>query len=81
MRIRFDHAATARLTFQPGDEIAVAVLTPELETLLTAERVDGVKVAHLTEDDEIATVDHASEEAAVTRRGRPSGARRATLDR
>ncbi|HEX7769867.1 MAG TPA: hypothetical protein VF422_07545 [Dokdonella sp.] len=48
VRIRITAACTtAKLDLKPGDEIHVADLTPELQTLLNARRVDGEPVAQL----------------------------------
>ena len=43
--IRIEAPCSARLTFHPGDEILVAEMTPELQTLVTNTRVDGSRVA------------------------------------
>ncbi len=75
MKIRFTHVATARLVFQPGDEITVARTSPEIEALLGAERVDGVKVARLVVEDELAVVDAAADEVAVMPKWRARGQR------
>lgn len=71
MKIRFDHPASARLSFQPGDELSVRALTPEMEALLNGARLDGVKVARLVDDDEgeTATVSPRGE-TTTTGRGR-----------
>jgi hypothetical protein len=71
MKIVFDHPATARMSFQAGDELTVQALTPELHTLLSSTRLDGEKVAHVITDDEgeVATAP-AVGETATTGRGR-----------
>lgn len=83
MKIRFDHPATARLDFKPGDEIAVRAITPELEALLRATRIDGAAVAHIVEDDpdEVTAIDTDAQEAAVLRRGKARGQRTESLSR
>lgn len=43
--IRIEAPCSARLQLQPGDEIKVADITPELLTLVTNTRVDGSRVA------------------------------------
>lgn len=50
IRVRFTAPATTHLNFQPGDEIHVAALTPELERLVTAQRLDGKHVAQIVRD-------------------------------
>lgn len=73
MRIRFRHPSTARLSFQPGDEIEVSSLTPELQALLSATRVDGVRVAEVVRDLDDEIPEHISDEEvaiAVPARGR-----------
>lgn len=72
-KIRFTQPASLRLTFQPGDEIAVAELTPELRSLLMNSRVDGQRVAVLVSQDETASIDARTLETAATRTGRASG--------
>ncbi len=72
MKIKFDHIASGFYTFKPGDELSVTEMTPEMQKLLTAVRLDGKKVAHLVtsdEDDETATIE-AEGETAVTGRTR-----------
>lgn len=72
MKIVIDQPCFVRANLQPGDEISVSVLTPELETLLRGERLDGKKVAHLVDDgdeSETATIPHTGE-TATTNRGR-----------
>jgi hypothetical protein len=76
MRIRFDHPAAARLTFQPGDELVVRKLTPELEAILANANVAGQFVARIVrgkddkdEDSDTATVDAAGETATTNGRG------------
>lgn len=56
MKIRFEHVASLRLTFKPGDTIEARESSDELERLLACTRVDGQKVARLVEDDEIEVV-------------------------
>lgn len=52
-KIRIAHPTTlAGLSLEPGDEIHVAKLSPELKSLVTATRLDGVTVAHLVGDDD-----------------------------
>jgi len=43
--IRIEAPCAARLQFQPGDEIRVAEMTPELLTLVSNTRIDGARVA------------------------------------
>jgi len=45
--IRIEAPCSAHLSFQPGDEIRVAALTPELQALVTSTRGDGARVAKL----------------------------------
>lgn len=48
VRIRITAACTtAKLNLQPGDEILVKSVTPELETLLNARRLDGDPIAEI----------------------------------
>lgn len=79
MKIRFDHPASLRLSFAPGDEIHAAAISPEIESLLRSDRVDGQKVAHLVREErseEVADLDHSDEElATVGVRGRVRGHR------
>lgn len=73
MRIRFDHPASARMSFRPGDELTVSVMTPEIDTFLNQARADGLKVARVVseDDEEVADVDRSDAEVAVMgRRGR-----------
>lgn len=79
MRIRFVQPATARISFQPGDEIVVAKATPELEILLGAVRIDGAKVAEIADDEEVAVVSSSRDEAAVVGRGRRHAQRPASV--
>lgn len=73
VRIRFDHPSAARLEFQPGDELVVRTLTPELESLLNNTRLDGKAVARIVrgkdDDSETATVEAAGETATTSGRG------------
>ena len=43
---------TAQLSLEPGDEILVAKITPEIERLLNARRIDNEPVAELVRGDE-----------------------------
>lgn len=63
MRIRFDHAAAARLNFQPGDELIVRKLTPELEALLANARLDGQFVARIVRGKDDKSQDEDDEES------------------
>ena len=72
-KIRFTQPASLRLTFHPGDEIAVAELTPELRSLLMNSRVDGQKVAVLVTAEDTASIDTRTLETAAVRTGRASG--------
>lgn len=70
MKIRFDHPASVRLSFAPGDEIQVSSASPEIVSLLRSERIDGQKVAHVVREhgeqsEEVADVDHSDEELAT----------------
>lgn len=73
-RIRFDHPATVRLSFAPGDELIIAKETPEVHALLTSSRLDGAKVARIVRDDDEEETADASVpgdlEQATTGRGR-----------
>lgn len=90
MRIRFDHVAAARLTFQPGDELIVRTLTPELEALLANARIDGQFVARIvrgkddktddtSDDGETATVQAVGETATTSGRGNRGNQRTAPV--
>lgn len=73
MRIRFDHPGRVLLDFQPGDELIVSTLTPALDGMLRAVRLDGATVAHLIPDDsgdDVAVVAQADDETAVIGQGR-----------
>lgn len=69
MRIRFDHHATARLNFAPGDEVSMRTMSPELQAVLDSARIDGVKVAHLVDDgdEELAVMTRQVETATIAR--------------
>lgn len=56
IRVRILQPTIARLALQPGDEIQQLRLTPELQAFLDARRVDGLPVAAIVDDDEVATV-------------------------
>jgi hypothetical protein len=83
--IKFDKPAAARLTFEPGDEVRVKSLTPELQALVREPRLDGHTVAHIVKPaeatadkaDEITEVPPVGEETAVTQ-GRSRGSARRT---
>jgi hypothetical protein len=48
VRIRITAACTtAKLNLQPGDEIVVKSMTPELQALLSARRIDESPVAEI----------------------------------
>lgn len=48
VRIRITSpCTTAKLNLQPGDEIVVTRMTPELQALLNARRIDDQPVAEL----------------------------------
>lgn len=69
VKIRFDHPASARMNFQPGDEVTVSKLTPEISVLLESPRLDGAKVARLVDDgdEELAVVTRQVETATIAR--------------
>lgn len=73
MKIRIVNPTTARLNLEPGDELHVSRLTPELETILNATRLDGQKVARIVRDDDD------EDEMAVVGRGRRHAQRSATV--
>jgi hypothetical protein len=52
MRIRIIHPVAVRLELQPGDEVHVSKLSRQLETMVTAPRVDGQMVARIIGDDD-----------------------------
>lgn len=82
MKIRIDRPTFVRLNLQAGDELSVARMTPELQTLLDSAGVDNNKHAHLVTDedaDELAVVGRDGE-TATTGRGRREP-RAATLPR
>lgn len=80
MRIRIDHPTFVRLNLSAGDELIIQKPTPEVETLLSSVRADGVHFARPINDDgsEIA-VAPSDEELAVTGRGRQRGQRSAVV--
>lgn len=69
MKIRFLHPADARLSFAPGDEIAVTALTPEIKRLLSARRIDNQKVCEVVRAEDEAHDPIADDEVAVTGSG------------
>jgi hypothetical protein len=88
--IKFDKPAAARLTFEPGDEVRVKSLTPELQALVREPRLDGCTVAHIVKPaeakatepatEEITEVPPVGEETAVTQ-GRSPSARRTAVSK
>lgn len=71
MRIRFLEPTFLRLEAKRGDELVVAVMTPEVEALLLSARLDGRRVAEvIDEDEEFAVTPSANSETAVVGRGR-----------
>ncbi len=81
MRIRFTQAATARLAFRAGDELVVSRLTPELQTLLSSQRLDGAHVAVCVDEDETAVAATERDEFAVPRQRRSSAKRSTSIPR
>lgn len=68
--IEFTAPSTARLQFAAGDRITVRTLTPELQTLLNGQRLDGSTVARVVRGgDEVAVTDETRETATI-RHGR-----------
>lgn len=77
VRIIFDAVARAAITFQPGDELVVSKMTPELESLINSGRIDGSKVARLSRTSasrEQAVLSTDGQEARTTRRGTTTAA-------
>ncbi len=72
--IRFRHPCETHLGFAPGDELRVASVTPALEQLLQAKRIDGEPVATILDGDEDAMLPEPSETAVLRRGRRRSGA-------
>jgi hypothetical protein len=77
MRIRFTCPAVLRREFQPGEEIVVRDVTPEITALLTGTRLDGQTVAQIVSDvtddglgEEVADAVVATEETRRGARGR-----------
>lgn len=71
MKIRFDHAATVRLTFAAGDVLIVKEPSAELDAILANARLDGAKVAVIVPDeDEVADAEVTRREKAITGKGR-----------
>jgi hypothetical protein len=70
MIIRFRQGATARVNFQPGDEIHVSGLTAELQTMLSAKRLDGQPVCEVVRARNEHADPAADDELAVTNRSR-----------
>jgi hypothetical protein len=70
MIIRFRYGATARINFQPGDEIHVAALTAELQTILASKRLDGQAVCEVVKSLHEHADPAAEDELAVTHRSR-----------
>ena len=79
-RIRFSAPAVAHISFEPGDEIVVQRMTPEVQNLVAQARLDGSFVADVVHEDEreVAAV-QAAPEVATLRSGRPRVARPATV--
>jgi hypothetical protein len=70
MIIRFRQGATARVNFRAGDELHVATLTPELETLLAARRLDNQAVCEVVRAGYDTSDPTAEDEHAVVGRSR-----------
>jgi hypothetical protein len=72
VKIRFNHPATVRIDFRPGDEVIVQAMTPALEALARSPRLDGALVAQVIsgDDQEELAVMGATGETAITGRGR-----------
>jgi hypothetical protein len=70
MKIRIDLPCLLRANLQPGDELTVSAITPELRTLLDSARLDGRRFAHIVEDesDEYAVVASSGETTTTGRR-------------
>lgn len=71
MKIRFRQSITARVTFRAGDELSVGTITPDLQRLLNAARLDGSAVCEVVREGGPAYHDPAADdELAVTNRSR-----------
>lgn len=72
MRIRIDRPLAVRLNLQPGDEVTIQTMTPELQSMLDSKGFDGNKFAHVVSDDggDETAVIPASGETRGTRRDR-----------
>ena len=72
MKIRIDRSTAVRLDLQPGDELSLQAMSPQVEALLVG-NLSGGPVAHLVRDgdveEELAVVGAAPERAVTGRRG------------
>lgn len=83
MRIKFTRPTALRMTVHPGDELIVATITPEVQTLLRSAGLDGQPFVHLVNDDgeEVADRPSGERELAVTGGSRRGGQRSAPVSK
>lgn len=78
MKIRFEYDMQATVAFEAGDEIVVRRMTPGLQSLINATRIDGCRVVRVIKDEyEDAVLDTRKDDTATVG-GRKRGGSRST---